>query len=391
MKKEILQTIKIITLGLILSTSFALAQVFVGPVVNPPASNIYAPINSGSSNQIKSGSLWTGPLSVFGDSSFTGNVGIGTTTTPKNLYVSGTMGVATPSPYFPTTSNLEIANENSTNGQGIVNRYLKTNSLDLSHNSTSYNPSIKIREVCSDSSGKLILCAIVAPTPIPPGSMTWSNYGDYSFIVPSGVGHLTITTWGGGGGGSGGSRSMNGNLGSGGDFGYGGYGGAGGLYSTQTFTIPGGSISSGALLTLHVGSGGPGGDGEPSDASASIAPGTQGDTSKVKIGNTILVSATGGVGATVPLPPANDNNYQIGLSTTQNGAAGSSGVNGGTGGAGGTDQGCSHAGYPGVVGNSPGGGGGGGAGGHTCSYNGYYSGGGGAAGASGQVKISWTP
>ncbi|MFZ2205614.1 MAG: hypothetical protein WAV23_03410 [Minisyncoccia bacterium] len=440
MKKHLIQSIKIITLCLVFSTSVVFASVvtdftFTPPSVSPPIYldpvGVSAPINSSSFNQLKKGGLGivngtgTVNLFVFGNSEFHGDQSI---LSANNLYVSGRMGVGQggsgtyvggwfgPGPTFPgtlvpydggenPTRNLEIVNENNTTTNPVgpfVKSYMKVSSL--AHTlafSSPYSGSSKLREVCSDTSGKLILCTIPTLTPIPaacipsnanPCSFTWNIPGTYYFIVPYNTVKLTIKTWGAGGGGSGGSKSSNANLGSGGDFGYGGAGGAGGAYTTQIINIPKATypqISAiSTVLAVKVGGGGGGSNGEPHDGSG-IGPGAAGNPSSVSVDATAIVTAAGGAGAPIPTVPANNNNSDMGLSTTQNGAAGAAGSSGGAGGAGGTDQGCKHAGYPGNPGTAPGGGGGGGAGGHTCDYAGHFSGGGGANGANGQVTISW--
>lgn len=74
MKKEIIQSIKIIIIGLVLSTGVAFAQNWSAPASAPTAGNTLPPINISSSSQIKSGALATGQLAVFGPSLLYGDV-----------------------------------------------------------------------------------------------------------------------------------------------------------------------------------------------------------------------------------------------------------------------------------------------------------------------------
>lgn len=372
MNKNIIKTLKIVSLGIVFSASFAVAQVWTSPTGNPPLGNISAPVNDSASGQIKSGALSSGSLTVFGDTSLIGiqiilgTGGIGT----SDMYVSGKLGIGVTSPTVPVTT-LEIKNEDSTNGQGVIKSFIKTSSLSYTNNPS---PS-RIREICSDLKGKLVLCAIPAASPIPAGFQTWSTPGTYSFTVQTGVTHLTIKTWGGGGGGGGATDSTGPNASNG----QGGKGGGGGSYSTQTYTISGGGISIGSVLTINVGDVGWG-------AANNDSAGGPGGVSSAKIGSTTLVSANGGAGA-----------QALYTALGVGGDDGAPGVSGGPGGIGGLDPGCSNstsfdtgnAGKRGNNGSSPGGGGGGGSGARTCSGGSKHTGGSGGDGASGQVFLSW--
>ncbi len=81
MKKDLIQTIKIITLGLLLSSNFALA--WTAPTTLPPTASqttdvSSTPINQGivGDSQLKDGGLATGPLVVTGTSNLYGHVSI---------------------------------------------------------------------------------------------------------------------------------------------------------------------------------------------------------------------------------------------------------------------------------------------------------------------------
>lgn len=90
MKKDLIQTIKIITLGLMLSAGFAFA--WTAPTVTPPPSdqtsdNSVTPIDISGAAQLKDGGLGTGSLVVSGTSILHGNVSIlGDTSNPTPDY-----------------------------------------------------------------------------------------------------------------------------------------------------------------------------------------------------------------------------------------------------------------------------------------------------------------
>jgi hypothetical protein len=65
------------------------AQTWTPPTVVAPGGNLPAPINVSSSSQVKSGGISVGSIIITGGSYFTGNVGIGTSTSPHKLSVVG--------------------------------------------------------------------------------------------------------------------------------------------------------------------------------------------------------------------------------------------------------------------------------------------------------------
>lgn len=392
MKKYLIQTIKIITLALLLNTAlvFAVDNIFTAPTAQPPLANVLVPINSSATSQLKAGGLWTGPLTVFGDALFYGHQSV---LSSHNLYVSGKMDIghsAAGQGIDTSTVDLRIINDinpSDPTGPATVN-YIKTNSLAHALALPSpFNSNSNLREVCSNSDGVLALCPIHTITPIPinpGGTRTWTSPGVYSFSIPYGYSSITIKTWGGGGGGSGGASSH----GLEDNYGFGGYGGTGGAYTTQNIT----GLTVGTdpiVLTVTVGAGGAGGNGGDTynnvdNPSSGLIPNTanQGGTSSVALGSTVI-SSLGGPGGQIATP-----GNPIG------GTNGSAGASGGAGGAGGIDPGCGNSngqmGNTGAAGGTPGGAGGGGSGARTCGiFGGAHSGGAGGNGANGQVIISW--
>jgi hypothetical protein len=71
-----MRTFAIAFIGGIVGTVFtsALVTAWTGPTSAPPNANVSAPINVGSTNQVKNGGLALNSLAVFGNSAFAGNV-----------------------------------------------------------------------------------------------------------------------------------------------------------------------------------------------------------------------------------------------------------------------------------------------------------------------------
>ncbi|MCC6601215.1 MAG: hypothetical protein IT223_11165 [Crocinitomicaceae bacterium] len=194
-------------------------------------------------------------------------------------------------------------------------------------------------------------------------SITYSNYGTYSWKVPACASYICIEAWGGGGGG-GGNATQSGS--------YAGAGG-GGAYGQECF-----NVTPGTTYTVTVGAGGTGG------SSSGGAGGSGGSSS---VGS--LITAGGGYGGTGNAGGAGGAG---GTSTAANNISGGDGTNGnspcntaglfsrggigGNGGAGGLNLSPCNG---GVAGTAPGGAG---------SSGGWYNVLG-AAGAAGKVVITW--
>ncbi len=413
--KKIIQTTKIIVLGLILSAGFAFAQIWNGPPAPPPANtNTPTLIDIGPVTQLKSGSLRTGPLGVDGSSLLHGNVRIVgvSTTTPSNLYVSGkvSIGVISSIPPFPSlTEKLEV------NGEIKV--------------STLQSPTSIPAQICVNASGVLVLC------PVPQGSITYSrNSSDVQIItggscmtcnpnvfkVPDGVTSVTFKAWGGGAGGGGpatGNHFVTGQMFPGINIGAGGGGGSGGYYTTTiTGLIP---LETFAVL---VGSGGSGGTTISSSSNEFYkkAPdGVNGGLSNIVRHSTSVIMAQGNGGSGLNTGGiVKPDSHGLGgaggsfLGVSGSGIPGGSGIsltnntntapnicaNGGSGSSGGdmfkilalpNPPMCNGASpnLNGVNGNIPGGGGGGG--GVDINQSMTFTTGNGGIGAAGQVTISW--
>ncbi len=89
LKKDLIQTTKIILLALVLATGVGYVFAWTGPTQGPPNGNVSAPINVGTTNQVKDAGLGVNAISVFGDGFLSGNFGIGATSTIYKLEIYG--------------------------------------------------------------------------------------------------------------------------------------------------------------------------------------------------------------------------------------------------------------------------------------------------------------
>ncbi len=397
MKIKITQTIKIIALGLILSAGIAFAQTWTGPTGAPPASNVAAPINVSSANQVKAGALGTGPLVVFGSEAgvqSSSSSAIFRATTPAAAFCMncgptsrGWFGAA--DWFGNNTGGVGIWNDNTSGSASIAllnDGKVTVNGSGLAHSNSTSQP------VCITSTGQLALCATAAPT----GMQTYITPGTYSFTVPAGVTSLDVLVWAGGGGGGGGGGSVcciN-------NHGGGASGGGAGGYTNKTI-----SVTPNSQLTIIVGSGGNAGGGG-STGSNSGSNGASGTASQIKLGNTVLASASPGAAGNLGYagstsgdggnnPPGGAGGYgetQFGgngvTGSFIGGGNGGSSPSGGNGGSGGGSPPCNSNGSPGSNGANPGAGGGGGGGANPCS-GAARAGGAGGAGAGGKIIINW--
>jgi hypothetical protein len=205
-KKSVLNSIKIIVLGLILSGGISYMQTAIAafPAGNPPAF-----INVSSTAQVKTGPLGIGALigwqatpkaaDLYGDVKIVGS----SSPTARDLYVSGKTGIGIASP----VEALE------------VNGNIRLGAFDYSYSSTAQNQNANPNRLCADTSGKIVLC--------PHGSQGFStnctDSNPCTFTVPDGVFKINVSVLGGGGGGGGHwDTGANGGGGGGGGSGSGG-------------------------------------------------------------------------------------------------------------------------------------------------------------------------
>jgi len=73
MKKDLLNTLKILTAAAILSLGISALYAWTPPTQAPPAGNVDAPVNIGNTDQVKSGGLGVGAFTAD-NASFNGNV-----------------------------------------------------------------------------------------------------------------------------------------------------------------------------------------------------------------------------------------------------------------------------------------------------------------------------
>lgn len=90
--RNITQSIKVVALAVILSLGLSYVYAWTAPSTNPPTGNVSAPINTGTTAQVKDGSFGVnGLLRGYGDVIVDGNVGIGTASPSAKLDVAGTV------------------------------------------------------------------------------------------------------------------------------------------------------------------------------------------------------------------------------------------------------------------------------------------------------------
>ena len=86
--KNIIQSLKIITLALILSFGISYVYAWTEPIVTPPGGNVSAPVNVSSTAQYKEGAFGIGGLfRGYANAIFDGNVGIGATSPAGRLQI----------------------------------------------------------------------------------------------------------------------------------------------------------------------------------------------------------------------------------------------------------------------------------------------------------------
>jgi len=97
--KNIKESIKVAAVALVITLGVTYVYAaWVGPTAAPPGNNTDAPINTGTTDQIKNGGLGLGSLAVFGNSAFSGYMKVGSTTATCNTSLGGALR-------FNTTAN----------------------------------------------------------------------------------------------------------------------------------------------------------------------------------------------------------------------------------------------------------------------------------------------
>ncbi len=91
-KTNIKDSIKVavLALAITLGVTYVFAA-WVGPIATPPNSNVSAPINVGSTDQIKDGGLGVDTLSVFGNGAYSGYIQIGQTAVTCGVLTDGSL------------------------------------------------------------------------------------------------------------------------------------------------------------------------------------------------------------------------------------------------------------------------------------------------------------
>jgi hypothetical protein len=175
MKQQVINGLKVIVIGLILSAGISYAGNWVAPAGPPPGNNAQGPINVGTTGQTKAGGLGVQHFIAWDNAAFARDVRV------KDIFNPGASG------------DLYVQKLANSTGE----------------------------HVCADSEGKLFLCG-VTPPPVPGvktqtyeinSSGTQITYGDCAnctateFVTPQNITSgtpITIEINGGGGGGGGG-------------------------------------------------------------------------------------------------------------------------------------------------------------------------------------------
>jgi hypothetical protein len=121
MKKELF--VGVIALIFVSVPALSSAQSWTAPGSVPPAGNVSTPINLSSTDQVKSGGISVGSLSVTGGGSFTGSVGIGTTAPIRALQVNGELSLTR----SDGTQYINVSDPTGNGGGTIVLRGLTDN------------------------------------------------------------------------------------------------------------------------------------------------------------------------------------------------------------------------------------------------------------------------
>lgn len=284
--KNIIQSLKVITLGLILAVGLSYALAWTAPTANPPGGNVSAPINVSSNAQIKSGTLQVNGFRNIGTTVLDGNVGIGTTAPTRNLHIGN--GTDEAWIKFTSRSNALAGLEFAGVGPNMwkLERWPGDDTMRFTKMGVGYpmvikptgevgigttNPlnkldvagNIKASGTVCDGTGTCIGGASSSH-----GKQRFTSSG--TFTVPTGVTTVWVSMSGGGGGGA----AVNNGAG----------GGGGGAHAVIASVL---SVTSGASITVTIGSGGSNG----SSSNGGIAG--SGGTSSFGT----LISTAGGGGA----------------------------------------------------------------------------------------------
>lgn len=142
-KKDILQSIKIIALGVVLSLGISFAYAQINPQWDPPtaaptpANNVYGPVNVGSNLQQKTGNLYIGSIESMG-----------TTPSPVNLLTS--LGFS--------TNALVATGSSQFLGNMILGDSSHNPTLTLKQFNTNQAGGTDSRSICVNGAGTIVLC-----------------------------------------------------------------------------------------------------------------------------------------------------------------------------------------------------------------------------------------
>ena len=256
---------------------------WTGPTATAPGGNVAAPINVGTTDQVKDAGISVNALATFGSQYIQDKLGIGRVSPVVALDVNGTLRLS--------------------NGGEVCQA--------VTEGSIRYNNSSKVIEYCDGDSWQELGAGSSGET------STYDTTGSFTWTKPSSGTTAQIQCWGAGGGGGGGGSFTN-NLGT--SY-YPGAGGGGGGYVSKQMALA--QISS--SVTVTVGSGGGGGGAGGMYGSAGSAGGNSSFGSYA-----VAYGGSGGGGGTVAYegPTGGSGGSGSGGSTDTGGAGGGAGGNG---------------------------------------------------------------
>ena len=173
--KQLFATLFILFAALLAASALS---AWTGPTATAPGGNVPAPINVGTTNQVKDAGLSLNALAIFGSQYIQDKLGVGVTSPVVSFETPGTIKIG---------SGGEVC-------QAVTEGAIR------------YNSSAKTIQYCNGSAWQTLQGQSSS------GSVQYSASGTFTFSVPASYETLTVDVRGGGGGGQGGSGSPDGST-----------------------------------------------------------------------------------------------------------------------------------------------------------------------------------